>query len=46
MSDFKIYNLECYIYLGYNIKDNYKDICFINYINELHFELLLPTKLK
>lgn len=42
---FKIYNLEGYIYLGYNIKDNYKDICFINYINELHFELLLPTKL-
>lgn len=28
-------------YLGYNIKDSYNDICFINYIPELHFELFL-----
>lgn len=42
---FKIDNFDSNIYLGYNIKDNYKDICFINYINELHFELLLPKKI-
>jgi hypothetical protein len=39
---FKITNLESYIYLGYNIKDDYKNVCFINYIEELHFELLIP----
>lgn len=38
--DFK----EDYVYLGYNIKENYKDNCFINYITELHFELLIPVK--
>lgn len=30
------------IYLGFNIKSNYDDNCFINYINGNHFELLIP----
>ena len=42
---FKIMNFEeNFIYLGYNIKDNYNDNCFINYITELHFDLLIPVK--
>lgn len=36
---FKIMNFEeNFIYSGYNIKDNYNDNCFINYIIDLHFE--------
>lgn len=41
---FKIVNLYDFFYLGYNIKDNFNDICFINYIPELHFELLIINK--
>lgn len=41
---FKIINLHDFFYLGYNIKDNYNDVCFINYISELHFELLITNK--
>lgn len=41
---FKIINTNNFFYLGYNIKDDYNDICFINYISELHFELLCVNK--
>lgn len=41
---FRIVNLYDFFYLGYNIKDDYNDVCFINYIPELHFELLITNK--
>lgn len=42
---FKIIVLDNFIYLGYNIKEEYKNVCFINYIEELHFDLLMPEKI-
>ena len=32
------------LYIGYNIKKKYEDNCFINYIENLHFDLLIPYK--
>lgn len=32
------------LYVGYNVKKDYRNNCFINYIENLHFDLLLPYK--
>lgn len=36
-------NINNYFYIGFNIQDKYNNNCFINYVNNNHFELLDPN---